>query len=69
MEDYVHRAGRNWKGREQRNLVTFITEEQDRYSVDLYRALTASNANVLKTWKILRMVRRPGFSASGRVLT
>jgi ATP-dependent RNA helicase DDX46/PRP5 len=28
--------------------VTFITEEQDRYSVDLYRALKASNANVPK---------------------
>ncbi|KAH9998418.1 P-loop containing nucleoside triphosphate hydrolase protein [Russula vinacea] len=35
MEDYVHRT-----------CITFITPEQDRYSVDIYRALKASNATV-----------------------
>jgi len=48
MEDYVHRAGRTGRAGNTGTCVTFITEEQDRYSVDLYRALKASNANVPK---------------------
>ncbi|KAF9646778.1 P-loop containing nucleoside triphosphate hydrolase protein [Thelephora ganbajun] len=48
MEDYVHRAGRTGRAGNKGTCVTFITEEQDRYSVDLYRALKASNANVPK---------------------
>lgn len=46
MEDYVHRAGRTGRAGNKGTCVTFITPEQDRYSVDIYRALKASNAAV-----------------------
>ncbi|KAA1466238.1 P-loop containing nucleoside triphosphate hydrolase protein [Dentipellis sp. KUC8613] len=46
MEDYVHRAGRTGRAGNKGTCITFITPEQDRYSVDIYRALKASNANV-----------------------
>ena len=48
MEDYVHRAGRTGRAGNKGTCVTFITQEQDRYSVDIYRALKASNAAVPK---------------------
>ncbi|KAI0650617.1 P-loop containing nucleoside triphosphate hydrolase protein [Trametes meyenii] len=48
MEDYVHRAGRTGRAGNKGTCVTFITPEQDRYSVDIYRALKASNAPVPK---------------------
>jgi ATP-dependent RNA helicase DDX46/PRP5 len=48
MEDYVHRAGRTGRAGNKGTCVTFITPEQDRYSVDIYRALKASNAAVSK---------------------
>ena len=48
MEDYVHRAGRTGRAGNKGTCVTFITPEQDRYSVDIYRALKASNAAVPK---------------------
>lgn len=48
MEDYVHRAGRTGRAGNKGTCVTFITPEQDRYSVDIYRALKASNATVAK---------------------
>ncbi|KAK7049634.1 pre-mRNA processing RNA-helicase [Paramarasmius palmivorus] len=48
MEDYVHRAGRTGRAGNKGTCVTFITPEQDRYSVDIYRALKASNATVPK---------------------
>lgn len=44
MEDYVHRAGRTGRAGNKGTCVTFITPEQDRYSVDIYRALKASEA-------------------------
>jgi ATP-dependent RNA helicase DDX46/PRP5 len=46
MEDYVHRAGRTGRAGNKGTCITFITPEQERYSVDLYRALKASNADV-----------------------
>ncbi|KIK65401.1 hypothetical protein GYMLUDRAFT_38855 [Collybiopsis luxurians FD-317 M1] len=46
MEDYVHRAGRTGRAGNKGTCVTFITPEQDRYSVDIFRALKASNATV-----------------------
>ncbi|KZS97900.1 P-loop containing nucleoside triphosphate hydrolase protein [Sistotremastrum niveocremeum HHB9708] len=46
MEDYVHRAGRTGRAGNKGTCVTFITPEQDRYSVDIYRALKASNATI-----------------------
>ncbi|KAF8623420.1 hypothetical protein AX15_006363 [Amanita polypyramis BW_CC] len=48
MEDYVHRAGRTGRAGNKGTCVTFITHEQERYSVDLYRALKASDAMVPK---------------------
>ncbi|KAF7332126.1 hypothetical protein MKEN_00093600 [Mycena kentingensis (nom. inval.)] len=48
MEDYVHRAGRTGRAGNKGTCVTFITPEQDRYSVDVFRALKASNATVPK---------------------
>ncbi|KAF9008925.1 P-loop containing nucleoside triphosphate hydrolase protein [Cyathus striatus] len=46
MEDYVHRAGRTGRAGNKGTCVTFITPEQERYSVDIYRALKASNATI-----------------------
>ncbi|KAH7916330.1 P-loop containing nucleoside triphosphate hydrolase protein [Hygrophoropsis aurantiaca] len=48
MEDYVHRAGRTGRAGNKGTCVTFITPEQERYSVDIYRALKASNASTPK---------------------
>ncbi|GBE79779.1 Pre-mRNA-processing ATP-dependent RNA helicase PRP5 [Sparassis crispa] len=48
MEDYVHRAGRTGRAGNKGTCVTFITPEQDRYSVDIFRALKASDATVPK---------------------
>lgn len=46
MEDYVHRAGRTGRAGQKGTCVTFITPEQERFSVDLVRALKASEATV-----------------------
>jgi len=46
MEDYVHRAGRTGRAGNKGTCVTFITPEQERYSVDIYRALKASNVTI-----------------------
>ncbi|KAL0070876.1 pre-mRNA processing RNA-helicase [Marasmius tenuissimus] len=48
MEDYVHRAGRTGRAGNKGTCVTFITPEQERYSVDIYRAVKASNAAIPK---------------------
>ncbi|KAM6495754.1 P-loop containing nucleoside triphosphate hydrolase protein [Amanita muscaria] len=48
MEDYVHRAGRTGRAGNKGTCITFITQEQERYSVDLFRALKASSASVPK---------------------
>ncbi|KAK1236709.1 pre-mRNA processing RNA-helicase [Marasmius sp. AFHP31] len=48
MEDYVHRAGRTGRAGNKGTCVTFITPEQERYSVDIYRAVKASNAPIPK---------------------
>jgi ATP-dependent RNA helicase DDX46/PRP5 len=44
MEDYVHRAGRTGRAGNTGVCITFITPEQDRFSVDIVRALEASKA-------------------------
>ncbi len=46
MEDYVHRAGRTGRAGNKGTCITFITPEQERYSVDIWRALQASNAMI-----------------------
>ncbi|TEB35610.1 P-loop containing nucleoside triphosphate hydrolase protein [Coprinellus micaceus] len=48
MEDYVHRAGRTGRAGNKGTCITFITSEQERYSVDIYRALKASEATIPK---------------------
>ena len=42
MEDYVHRAGRTGRAGNKGTCITFITPDQDRYAVDLQKALEAS---------------------------
>jgi ATP-dependent RNA helicase DDX46/PRP5 len=46
MEDYVHRAGRTGRAGNKGICITFITPDQERYSVDLQRALKASGAYI-----------------------
>ncbi|WVQ71573.1 pre-mRNA-processing ATP-dependent RNA helicase PRP5 [Cryptococcus sp. DSM 104548] len=46
MEDYVHRAGRTGRAGNKGTCITFITPEQERFSVDIVRALEASKAFV-----------------------
>lgn len=46
MEDYVHRAGRTGRAGNKGTCITFITPEQEKFSVDIVRALEASNAFV-----------------------
>ncbi|GAA6027580.1 hypothetical protein JCM8097_007933 [Rhodosporidiobolus ruineniae] len=46
MEDYVHRAGRTGRAGNTGTCVTFITPEQERYSIDILKALQASKAPV-----------------------
>jgi ATP-dependent RNA helicase DDX46/PRP5 len=42
LEDYVHRAGRTGRAGNTGTAVTFLTEEQDRYAVDISKALKQS---------------------------
>ncbi|KAH8919063.1 P-loop containing nucleoside triphosphate hydrolase protein [Atractiella rhizophila] len=46
MEDYVHRAGRTGRAGNKGTCYTFITKEQERYAVDIMRAMQASGATV-----------------------
>jgi ATP-dependent RNA helicase DDX46/PRP5 len=46
LEDYVHRAGRTGRAGNTGTAVTFVTEEQDRYAVDIMKALRASGQPV-----------------------
>ncbi|WVQ78009.1 pre-mRNA-processing ATP-dependent RNA helicase PRP5 [Cryptococcus sp. DSM 104549] len=46
MEDYVHRAGRTGRAGNTGVCITFITPDQERFSVDIVRALEASKAFV-----------------------
>lgn len=46
LEDYVHRAGRTGRAGNTGTAVTFITSEQDRYSVDIVKALKQSDREV-----------------------
>jgi ATP-dependent RNA helicase DDX46/PRP5 len=42
LEDYVHRAGRTGRAGNTGTAVTFLTEEQERYAVDISKALKQS---------------------------
>jgi len=46
LEDYVHRAGRTGRAGQKGLAVTFITEEQARYAVDIVKALKQSEQEV-----------------------
>ena len=46
LEDYVHRAGRTGRAGNTGTAVTFLTDQQDRYSVDIGRALRQSGNEV-----------------------
>lgn len=46
LEDYVHRAGRTGRAGNTGTAVTFITEEQERYSLDIAKALRQSGQEV-----------------------
>jgi ATP-dependent RNA helicase DDX46/PRP5 len=53
LEDYVHRAGRTGRAGNKGTAITFITPQQDRYAVDIMRALEASNAFISDELKAL----------------
>ncbi|KKZ67268.1 hypothetical protein EMCG_07073 [[Emmonsia] crescens] len=46
LEDYVHRAGRTGRAGNTGTAVTFLTEDQERYSVDISKALRQSGQPV-----------------------
>ncbi|KAJ5494478.1 Helicase C-terminal [Penicillium fimorum] len=46
LEDYVHRAGRTGRAGNTGTAVTFVTEEQDRYALDIAKALKQSGQEV-----------------------
>ena len=46
LEDYVHRAGRTGRAGNTGTAVTFITEDQERYSLDIAKALRQSGQDV-----------------------
>ncbi|TPX31518.1 hypothetical protein SmJEL517_g05130 [Synchytrium microbalum] len=46
MEDYVHRCGRTGRAGNKGEAYTFITPQQDRYAVDIVKALKMSGATI-----------------------
>ncbi|KAI9674750.1 MAG: pre-mRNA processing RNA-helicase [Caeruleum heppii] len=46
LEDYVHRAGRTGRAGNTGTAVTFLTEDQERYSVDIAKALRQSDQTI-----------------------
>ena len=46
MEDYVHRVGRTGRAGNTGTAVTFVTEEQGRYAVDISKALKLSGQKI-----------------------
>lgn len=46
LEDYVHRAGRTGRAGNTGTAVTFLTDQQDRYAVDIAKALRESGQDV-----------------------
>jgi ATP-dependent RNA helicase DDX46/PRP5 len=53
MEDYVHRAGRTGRAGNKGTCVTFITTEQEKFSVDICRAVEASGTTPPEDLKAL----------------
>jgi ATP-dependent RNA helicase DDX46/PRP5 len=46
LEDYVHRVGRTGRAGAKGTAITFITPDQERYSLDLIKALKTSNQEI-----------------------
>lgn len=46
MEDYVHRVGRTGRAGNTGTAVTFVTQEQGRYAVDISKALKLSGQKI-----------------------
>ncbi|KAI9891833.1 MAG: pre-mRNA processing RNA-helicase [Vezdaea aestivalis] len=46
LEDYVHRAGRTGRAGNKGTAVTFLTEVQERYALDISKALTQSGQDI-----------------------
>ncbi|KAK4049003.1 pre-mRNA processing RNA-helicase [Microbotryomycetes sp. JL201] len=46
MEDYVHRAGRTGRAGNKGTSVTFLTPDQERYALDIFKAMQASGVVV-----------------------
>ncbi|WWC69547.1 pre-mRNA-processing ATP-dependent RNA helicase PRP5 [Kwoniella pini CBS 10737] len=53
LEDYVHRAGRTGRAGNTGICITFITPQQEKFSVDIKRALEASNAFIPEDLKAM----------------
>ncbi|CDZ98160.1 p-loop containing nucleoside triphosphate hydrolase protein [Phaffia rhodozyma] len=53
MEDYVHRAGRTGRAGNKGTCVTFITPDQEKYSVDICRAVEASGVTAPEELKAM----------------
>ena len=49
MEDYVHRVGRTGRAGNKGTAYTFITPDQDRYAVDIVKALKLSKVPISDT--------------------
>lgn len=58
LEDYVHRAGRTGRAGQTGTAVTFITEEQEQYSVGIAKALEQSGQSVPERLEKMRKAWR-----------
>ena len=45
LEDYIHRIGRTGRGGNRGTAITFITPQEEQYSVDLLKALEMAEIN------------------------
>ncbi|XP_028966897.1 probable ATP-dependent RNA helicase DDX46 [Galendromus occidentalis] len=65
-EDYVHRCGRTGRAGNKGFAYTFITPEQERYSVDILRALEASEATIPEDLQKLYNTYKEKMEAEGK---
>ena len=68
MEDYVHRAGRTGRAGNTGVCITFVTPDQDKFAVDIVRALEASKAFVPPELKEMSDSRLNGRSRFGLLM-
>ncbi|OQV19458.1 putative ATP-dependent RNA helicase DDX46 [Hypsibius exemplaris] len=65
-EDYVHRCGRTGRAGNKGFAYTFLTTDQQRYSVDIVRALEASEAQVPPDLKLLFETYKARMAGEGK---